>query len=611
MMRWLRLAPLFCLFCACDVASVREAPSAISRNECESNADCAGGLCTSDGQCRSRTASFETVLFEVTLPDDGSAVAGAQFQQVKDLRDGDASLDLGLISQVAGRVQAEELKCVPQFVGGMDGIVFTAADLSVPALVSLVPTTSALGLYSPRAVVQSGAVDDTYWGFSVNVPPGTYDIYVQPNRQRDERCPLPPQLLRGQALKKGTLSLDIKLPKPLVFEFHVAWPLGDGALNGWTLDVLDAVSGRVISNRVPLALGAGGTTDYVASVSYNPVLVVGTPKAPQQEQLFRLSPPEALPESEAAPTVLLARSAFGLFDGGNGTLTAFTALPRTVHVHGQVTVGDSTTPAAANVSLVAREITGLEPGVFGSFARTVKVGPDGQFDVHLLPGTYGVSTVPVSPLEPSRKMARPLAADVREWRVASTPAEQAGKVIGLPNALPVTGHVVDASGAPVASAQIQAVASPLSIQSDILNEMLGRSPFVPRASAGGVDGTGNFDFKTDPGTFDLSVRPNPDTGFAWLVMPNVKVSLEDSGLFLSRISMPLPVPYRGTVTVDGSEGVQRIPGALVRAYIHLKDGQYTPDAPNADSVLQVAETRADKNGAFEVLIPAQLNRRDE
>ncbi len=596
-MRWLGLAPLFCLLCACDAASVLEAPNTIVHNECHSDADCSGGSCIAL-QCRSKTATYQTVLLEVTPPADGSAIAGVQFQQKVDLSSGDPiSLDLGLISQVAGEVKADALKCMPNFV-------LNADDFSVPARVSLIPTSSALGLYSPRAVVQSDIVLKTHWGFSMNVAPGTYDIYVEPNRQSDETCPVPPQLLRGKEIKKGTVPLDIALPEPSLFEFHVTWT-GEGSLDGWMVDMLDPVSARVISNRVPLVPGPGGSTDYVANVSYNPVVVVGDAKAQPEDQLLRLSPPDGLPESDAKPTVLMARSALGLFAPGRGTLTDFTSVPTAVHVHGQVTSGNTPNPTTATVTLVATKIAGIDPGVLASFVRTVSVGSDGQFDVYLLPGTYRVSTVPLSPLDPGGDNPMPLAADTREWLVPSTPVEQAGKVIALGPALPITGRVVDASGRPVATAQVQAVASLLSIQSDILQESLGGSAFVPRASAGGVNSDGNFAFRVDPGTFDITVRPNSDTGFAWLVMPNLLVTAPN-GIGLEQISMPLPVPYGGTVTVG--DGAQLVPGALVRAYIYLEGDQYTSDDVNADSVLQVAETRTDNGGNFEILIPAELNR---
>ena len=395
MRRWLEWTSLVCLLSACDVATVREAADAVAHNQCQRNEDCDGGDCV-DEQCRSRTSTFQTVLFEVMPPADNSVISGVQFlKEVSGLTTevGDP-LDLGVISQVAGRVTAELLKCPPTFFGDAGAVVLTAHDSSLPARVSLIPAASALGLYAPRAVVQSSIVDDVSWAFSANVPPGTYDIYVEPNRQPDASCPVPPLLRRGQVIKEGNVPLDILLPEPSRFEFHVTW-LGEGTLSGWMVDMLDRATGRAISNRVPLAPGPGGKTDYVANVPYNSVSVVSKGMKQQDDQWVRLSPPDDAAASLALPTVLLSRSALGLFSAGRGTLSNFTSLPTAVHLHGQVTSGNTPVPAAATVTLAAKKITGIDPGVLASLVRTVKVGADGQFEVDLLPGTYRVSTYTV------------------------------------------------------------------------------------------------------------------------------------------------------------------------------------------------------------------------
>jgi len=609
MMRWLGLTPLLCLLAACNVASVQEAPNTIVHNQCESAGDCPGGACVAK-QCRSSTTALQSMLFEVTPPADGTAIAGMQFlvpNDHMDQGDSEASLVLGSISPVTGKVLAEGRKCVPKFVGEL-GIAAKADDLSVPARVSLTPSSAALGLYSPRTVVQSNLIGDSYWGFSATIAPGTYDVYVEPRPQPDQLCPVPPQVLRSLDLQRGTLK--ISLPAPSLFEFHVTWPAGDGKLDGWTVDMLDPASGLVISNRVPLALGAGGKTDYVANLTYSPVLVAGKPSTGQRDQLLRLSPPEGSPERVALPTVMMARSALGLFSAVRGTFSNFSFLPTPVHVHGQVTSRNTPIPVGATVTLVATKITDIDSGVLASFVRTANVGDDGQFDVHLLPGTYRVSTVPKATLDASRGNATPLAADARDWIVPKTPEEQAGKVIELGDALPVTGEAYDATDhSPVATAQVQAVASPLSIRASALQQSLTGAPMVPRSSAGEVGDRGEFSLKTDPGTFDISVRPDPNTGFAWLVLPNVAVTSSSSGVSLGRINMPLPFSYGGTVTE--SDTGRAVPGALIRAFIYLKGGAYTDDVSVADSVLQVAETRAGKEGLFDLLIPAELNRLPE
>lgn len=615
MMRWLGVTSLVCLLSACNVASVREAPSTIAHNECENNGDCDTGLCEAK-QCRSRAATYQNLLFEVTPPADGSISAGAQFLiPKKDLSDSSVPLQLELeqISQVTGEVKAKLLNCMPVF-GDVGKELAKAFDSSVPAQVSLIRTPGTLGLYSPRAVVQAELRDDTYFGFSVNVPPGPYDIYVQPIRQPTDSCPVPPLLLRGQDIPKGIFPLEIGLPAPSVFEFHVTWPAENAPLDGWMVDMLDPKSGRVLSNRVQLLLEKGSKTDYRATLSYNPVLVA-RPNAPPEvevptDQVVRLSPPDGLPDSQPTPTVLMARSALALFSPGSGTLTSFTALPTPVHVIGEVTARNTPQRVAANITLVATEITGIDRGVLTSFTRSVNVSEDGRsFDVYLLPGKYRVSTVPQSPLDPGRGSETPLAADTRYWTVPSSPEQQEGKVIELGDALAINGRVVDASDGPVATAQVQAAASPQFLsEPNFLQESLGGAAYAPRASASDVSGNGDFALKTDPGTFDITVRPNSNTGFAWLVMPNILVDSPTAGVSLGTIRMPLPFPYHGTVTAGGTETPNVVPGALVRAYIYLKGDQYTPESGEADSVLQVAETRTDKDGAFDVLIPAELNR---
>ena len=610
MKRWLGLIPLLIVLSACDVASVESAPSTIARNECQSNADCNGGTCIAN-ECRSSqvNAAFQSVLLEVTPPADGSAIAGLQFLQDQDLSDESASLDLGSIAQVAGRVKTKDRKCPVHFLDSDGSTLANPMDGSVPARVSLIPASSALGLYSRRTVVRADLRNGVYNGFFANVPSGIYDIYIEPNHQPDESCPVPPQLTRGQKIESGTL--EIFLPEPSTFEFHVSWPPENGTLSGWTVDMLDPGTGYVISNRVPLALATGKTDDYVASLAYAPPLVVSDPKGQSQDQWFRLSPPEGLPANQALPTVLVARSGLGLFAARAGTLSKFGVLAPAVHVHAEVTAGDTPNPVAATVTLAASAIAGIDPGVLASFVRTISVGDDGKFDVYLPPGQYTVSAVPQESVDPTIKNdMRPLAAVQQKWTIASTPEEQAGKVIALDLALSITGQVFDASDRPVATAQVQAVASPLSVQADVLQQALTGSPFVPRSSVGAVNSNGDFALKTDPGFFDISVRTDEGTGFAWLVMPNVEFAASSFGVGLGRIRMPLPVPYRGTVTAGGVGG-PTVPNALIRAYLYLKANEYTALASEADSVVQVAETRADKNGDFELLIPAQLNRPGE
>lgn len=603
-----RLAVLACavsLLSACDVATVPSAPSTIAQNHCNSDSACGSGGACLGNQCRSLGSALQSLLFEVTPPADGSPIAGVQFRNtVNPLPSAGSTIDLVLdpISQVVGRVTIAGRKCAdaPIFYNGTTAYAKdTTGGGSIPAFVTLTRSQTALGLYSSAAVVKSNLTNSSYYSFSVNVPPGDYDVYVEPESQMDDSCPVPPLLRRGQHFNGGSLLLEIPLPEPSSFELHVSWPLANGALDGWTVDMLDPVSGRVLSNRVSLATSNSKKDDYVATLVYSPVLI-GEPGVQETEQLVRLSPPD---DGRARPTVLLARSALGLFNANAGTLTQFTSLPDSVHLQGQVAAEYTPDLVASTVTLVATKLAGIDPGVLASFVRTVVVGADGQFEVDLLPGTYRVSAVPGLQLGDTRGKS-PLAAVSEDWVVGSSPAVQAGKLVTLAHALPISGSVKDASNVGVATALVQAIASPASLQSDVLEQALGEASFVPRASTGSVGQNGVFSLLADTGTFDVSVRPLASTGFAWLVSPNVSVGANAGPNLVETI--PLPVVYSGTVKTAGDDQ-SAVPNALIRAYIYLSKGQCVTDPSKADSVLQVAEAQADGGGGFEILIPAQVN----
>jgi hypothetical protein len=124
---------------------------------------------------------------------------------------------------------------------------------------------------------------------------------------------------------------------------------------------------------------------------------------------------------------------------------------------------------------------------------------------------------------------------------------------------------------------------------------------MARASAALTDGGGGFVLSLDPGTYDLSIQPSSDTGFAWLVRPNVAVAQSKD---LGSLSLPLPVVHRGRVTAPSVGAVR---GALLRAYIYMdQTPAYTSDPSAARSVLAIAETRANDEGRYELLLPAEL-----
>jgi hypothetical protein len=594
---------------ACNVASVQEQPNVVPQNQCMRDSDCAVGSCGGTGTCRAAKGTFDTILFEISPPADASSIAGVQFlKPVKDVLQSEGMLDLqlDLVAHVSGEVTTSPDYCTPKFLDPATGkTLVSASDRSIPALVTILPSTAALGLFSSPVAAQATIPDQISWSFRLNVPQGDYDIYIQPQHQPTAECPVPPQLLRAHAIN-GTVNLNVALPVPQTFEFDVSWPLADGGLDGWSVDMLDPISGRAISNSVPL-VPKSNHAEYVANLAYLPV-VGDTTKV---EQFVRLSPPDGV----TAPVLLFARSALGLFSASSGTIDQLTSLPTSVHIAGQVTARVTPAPVAATISLVATKLIGIDPGILASFVRTVSAGPDGTFELDVLPGTYRVSAVPSG----SATSLETFAEANTIWDVGTSPDVQAGKVIELNDTLPINGDALDPSGRiDMTGAQVQAVASPASIATDVLHQALGETAYVPRAASTTVGADpalkdlAAFKLGVDTGTYDFSVRPRASSGYAWLVTPSLPVGTTpttSNGSGLGRLILPLPVVYSGNLTVPGAtaDSSSAVPGALISAYLYMKGGAYTADPTEADSVLQIAESRSDATGAFEILIPAALN----
>ena len=148
-----------CLLVACNVGSVEEQPSSIARNQCTTDSECPDGTC-SNNQCRSSNGTFDTLLFAVTAPADGSEIAGVQFLTLKkDVPKSGGALDLPLelVAQVTGEVKLSTRDCTPKFDRN-GSVLATVADSSVPAVVSFIPSAGALGLFAaPSAATASGA----------------------------------------------------------------------------------------------------------------------------------------------------------------------------------------------------------------------------------------------------------------------------------------------------------------------------------------------------------------------------------------------------------------------------------------------------------------------
>jgi hypothetical protein len=610
-----RLFLLALLAGGCGFTEVPPPAGSVAVNSCGDDKPCNEGTCRG-GMCVANRTLIQTLLVEVTPPTTTPDMGGKAFYERLDSIGGDIAI--GPVGIITGSIAASvDSSC--EFQGPPPDLLDHAPSKdTIPANLTFVPSERLLGVSASTYVTASGVEwkADQPYQYRTSLPPGDYDIYVEPRLDPDPEgeqaasCLVPPFLVRRQGIT-GNLTLAVELPTPTEMQVVVRGPAGDASLMGWSAAVLDAVSGRVLS--APFRLGEPTTnefgSDYPWTIRFIPAHVVedGELKVDPEfvgREVIRLSPPAGV----VAPSFMFERAGIVLTPGGphvidltpaTGYSIPASPLPGTVSIQVQTLDPDTNSPVEAAVTLTAESIEGASPSA--SFLTTVQVGESGLVSVEVPPGQYLVRAVPPPSLG--------LAAAETSWRVRKIPGvAQGGKSITLPRAPRVTGEAfLSGVGGPAFGATANAVVSPLAVlQTDVLKRTLGTPPTLPRTSAAIVDDDGAFDLEVDPGQYDFFVRPEARSRYAWLVSPQMTVL--DAGLDLKRLKLPLPYVYRANVVIGIDGETTRVPGALVRAYTYVTDaGLYTSDISKSAAVIPVAEARADENGEFELLIPASLD----
>lgn len=600
----------FGVLSGCTITAVGAEPDAHVQNECAGDQDCGSGSCI-DGSCQTPGGELEALLFEVTPPSD-SSLSHVQFlTHLEGLptSGGEQSIALARTSRVAGHFTlAAETDCKPrlfeadetgtrqEFIASLDG--------SLPVAVSLSPSERLLGFSAQEYLTTTGNQPDPKAGYTflAAVPAGDYDIYVAPPLDQDPSCPVAPQLYRGQPIGDSEVKLPYTVPQAASLELEVQWPVSGESLDGWTADIIEPRSGRAISSRfvfgaaVAAGSGPGATLNYAVQLAYSAVIGGSPEETDPGSELVRLTPPATV----VAPTIFLVRSGLGLLPVGDGkvVIDGFTKVPQAVTLEGQVADGATGKPTQGTVTLVSSSIDGIDSGIFASFQRTVNVEQDGRFLATVPPGKYRVYAVPPT-------LDR-LAAFETSWEVPADIPYQAGKLLELPPVVAVIGTAFDArSRRAMLGARVSVVAAPQIVPP--FDQAFGAAAFVPRSGSALVSGSGEFSVETDPGTYDLSIRPPDSSGFAWFVRPSVRVDgpVQDVG----SLPLPFPVVLTGSATVPGTDKTTvPIPSALIRAYAYLDENHaYTAQRSKAASVIQVGETRADESGAYRLLLPPSIS----
>lgn len=581
-LRLVLLAPVLPMV-GCSLDSVVSIEAETSANTCEDDDECPGARCD-DGICRA-TGTLETLLIEVTPPLGKDTSTSLSFlKQLQGLipAGGAQDIDVGVPVRVTGRIHADAARTDECSFTDADGEeAKVGADGTIPARVLFRQLARLPGLFASDYVAETrfhrGEAAPL---FHLTLPPGTYDIHVQPFRQRAPGCEIAPTVYRARAVRSnaGKVDLNLNLSPPAKLELGIAWPERgwESPPRGWTADMLHPETGMTLAPRITLpdaTATATGDWESNATLVYSTAEVLNS----TSRGFIRLEPPAG----ETAPKLVVARETLSIF-GGKGLIKHFKDLPAVSRVEGHVTDELARPVERAHVALTAMSLDGVVD-TWASYTQHLETDAEGRFSVEIFGGTYRVHVVPPAGLGLAQEVR--MGVELGQPRVVD---------IELRKTLEPDGAVLTPRGDPFFGATVHA--TPLPVPTDIIDQALDRANVAPSATTGQVRNGVVSGFLVDPGLFNVSVRPAEDSGYPWIVIQNF-----DSTGDLGQVSMSYPVVYRGRIMSGGAP----LEGALIRAYVYTASGKPV-DADEASTLLLVAETRSGARGDYQLLLPSSL-----
>ncbi len=574
----------------CNLGFADDTAQSGVRNECSSDDDCGRGKCVGD-MCRTYNTELGALLLYITPATGTDVIAGVGFTEVIEDFDFDSGpygteIVLGHVSRLQGPIRATSIdqeNCVldeslPLGVPNEDG--------SIAARLTLFPRARLLGVSSPSYTAELSESGASSYSFDLPVPPGTYDVYVEPQTS-EAGCVRPPFLAVNQEIASGDVELGINLPQPEALDVRVRFPGGGNDLRGWTLEIIERTSGHRLSNLAVLgeAEKVEEGWEYHAALSFSEV--EGAKTNPSSE-LVRLSPPADV----VGPQIYVERSVVELFQGGDGLIDQLAELPLPVTFGARIASEGAVESVQSSVLFLATGLDSTGPGTVAAFSNSVETDEQGLFQIELLPGTYRVI------VDPQDESLAPVETTV----IVNEAETQAGRTIEIEPRTKVMGQLEDFGNHELADVSVVMSPAVVGTRASVLELAQGRQIFSPVATRVATGPEGEFTLLSDEGSFHLTARPNLSTDFPWFVRLNAEVGA--GGLDLGALRVSLPVVISGFLTSQDTGSA--VPEALIVAHAMLKDGEIVTDPTEATHVTPVGETRVDSEGHFTLVLPSSL-----
>ena len=436
-----------------------------------------------------------------------------------------------------------------------------------------------------------------------SVPPGRYNVYIEPKQV--EGCvepPPPPVFYKDQDLTR--LSPSWQMPKPTVLTGDIA-PPSDADLTGFRLDVVEHDTGRVISTTQVLETLPGAPVSFALRLVW--------PEDTTISPYLRLRPPEpeamppSAPSAPGKPSVywdLLA--AFGASPDKSNlhlSLADLITTPRTVGIHIR---DEDDQGVTASVKIQSTKLSG---GVAtnASFGTDVlETDAEGALTTALPPGSYRFRITPKP--RNTEDLGSKLAITEVSLEVGAPTDKDPGDtcscghefVIARKTAL--VGKIATPGGAPLVNTRVITEPSQVADMSywGIVHAL---DPLLPDAADGISNSGGGFRLDIDPGGYsDFSVRPIEGSGFPWLVRPRIFPQIADDVFDLDALQLSAPVSLAGAV-IDPTQ--QPVSGASIYAWVPVHEANAAGGLTG--TVIKIAETTTDEQGRYELILPAYIS----
>jgi hypothetical protein len=546
-------------------------------NACSADSECPyGSVCTTVdgvGACVASTVDLQGVVIEVR-PVVGTGAAPSSLVMPASLAASTA--DSG------GQVVNVNLQ-LPSFVDVSPGQVLLpcAGNTPVPAAVTFQPVPELFGLLEGQKYQAQSAADLAGdQSFAISVPPGLYDVYLEPkiDLAATPDCKTAPPIFLPRTSIRSDAKFKVQAAAPLLLTGTLKLSEKED-FTKWYLEVVEPYSGQAISeavhpaqNGIALTVPFEVSFDWTARSEYTPIV--------------RLRPP-----ADSGKPILHWRLAEVALQGVDGD-----TVPIELDVSGIDTqsrkvggyVFHDSEAVAATVTLRSTSISGDQ---LAHYETVVETDDAGNFETLLPPGEYQV-------------IARPhnegLAVRVMPWTIQQAVDCYCGNSLEVFSATTLVGEVTTPAGEPV---DVEVRLTPAANGAlGYLGTMLSQE--VQPRPANTFSQAGEFQVSVDPGLYDLSIVTAETSGYPWLVRPGQFVAESKTNpapvVPLEAFQLQSPIVLQGRV-LDAA-GVA-LPGATVRALIPVDSAVESALAPSA---VQIGATVADENGRYVLLLPPSI-----